>query len=143
MLPIAELRGGIPYAWSQGISPLTAYGIAVIGNLIPVIPLLLILGPVSKVLRRNRLFDRFFEWWFQRTLNRSKLVERYKSLGLILFVMIPLPVTGAWTGSVAAFLLGIKFKHAFPAIVAGVLLAGVIVSFVCLGVVHIPVFIKH
>ncbi len=142
MAPISELRGAIPYAWSQGISPGTAYLISVIGNLIPVIPLLLLLGPISSLLRRFRLFDRFFDWWFKHTLKRTKLIEKYESLGLILFVMIPLPITGAWTGSVAAFLLGIRFKYAFPCIIAGVLLAGMIVSLVCFGAVHIPIFIK-
>ncbi len=143
MAPISELRGAIPYAWSQGISPLIAYIIAVIGNLIPVIPLLLLLGPISRLLRRFKLFDRFFDWWFKHTLRRSKLIEKYESFGLILFVMIPLPVTGAWTGSVAAFLLGIRFKFAFPAIVAGVLLAGIIVTLVCFGAIYIPIFIRH
>lgn len=143
MVPISELRGGIPYAWSQGINHWIAYLIAVTGNLIPVIPLLLLLGPISKWLRRFSLFNKFFDWWFKRTLKRSQLIEKYGVLGLIVFVMIPLPVTGAWTGSVAAFLLGIRFRYAFPAIVIGVILAGVIVSLVCLGVVHIPIFIRH
>lgn len=143
MAPISELRGGIPYAWSQSINPWLAYLIAVIGNLIPVIPLLLLLGPLSKALRRFKVCDKFFDWWFQHTLRRSKLIEKYETLGLMVFVMIPLPITGAWTGSVAAFLLGIRLKLAFPAIAAGVILAGIIVSLVCLGVVHIPIFIRH
>ncbi len=142
MAPISELRGAIPYAWSQGISPGIAYLISVIGNSIPVIPLLLLLGPSSKLLRRFKLFDKFFDWWFKHTLKRSKLIEKYESLGLILFVMIPLPITGAWTGSVAAFLLGVRFKFALPAIILGILLAGIIVSLVCFGAVHIPIFIK-
>ena len=143
MAPISELRGAIPYAWSQGMNHTLAYVLSVIGNIIPVVPLLLFLGPVSKFLRRFRPFDKFFSWWFSRTLRRSRLVEKYEALGLVLFVMIPLPVTGAWTGSVAAFLLGIRFRFAFPAIILGVLLAGIIVSSVCLGVIHIPAFVHH
>lgn len=143
MLPISELRGAIPYAWAWGINHWLAYLIAVIGNLVPIIPLLLLLGPISKALRRFRVWNKFFDWWFKHTLKRSKLIEKYEIFGLIVFVAIPLPITGAWTGSVAAFLLGIRFKLAFPAIVAGVILAGIIVSFVCLGVVHIPIFIRH
>ena len=142
MAPISELRGAIPYAWSQGMNHVSAYILSVIGNSIPVIPLLLFLGPVSKFLRRFRLFDKFFSWWFSRTLRRSRLVEKYEALGLILFVMIPLPITGAWTGSVAAFLLGIRFRFAFPAIILGVLLAGIIVSLAWMGIIHIPLFIK-
>jgi uncharacterized membrane protein len=129
MAPISELRGAIPYAWSQGMNHIWAYILAVGGNIIPVIPLLLFLGPVSRFLRRFSFFDKFFTWWFTRTLRRSRLVEKYEALGLILFVMIPLPITGAWTGSVAAFLLGIRFRLALPAIILGVLLAGIIVSF--------------
>ncbi len=120
-----------------------AYILSVMGNIIPVIPLLLFLGPISKFLRKFKPFDIFFSWWFSHTLSRSHLVEKYEALGLALFVMIPLPVTGAWTGSVAAFLLGIRFRFAFPAIILGVILAGIIVSSVCLGVIHIPAFIRH
>ncbi len=126
--PILELRGAIPYAWSQGMNHISAYLLSVTGNIIPVIPLLLFLGPVSRFLRRFRPFDKFFSWWFSHTLRRSRLVEKYEALGLALFVMIPLPLTGAWTGSVAAFLLGIRFRFAFPAIILGVILAGIIVS---------------
>ncbi|MCK4352051.1 small multi-drug export protein [candidate division WOR-3 bacterium] len=143
MAPISELRGAIPYAWSQGMGHWQAYGLSVIGNLIPVVPILLLLGPISNFLRRYKPFDTFFDWWFKYTLKRSKLIEKYEALGLILFVMIPLPITGAWTGSVAAFLLGVRFKFALPAIILGVLLAGMIVSLVCLGAVHIPIFIKQ
>ncbi len=143
MAPISELRGAIPYAWTQGMNYVPAYILSVIGNLIPVVPLLLFLGPVSKFLRRFRPFDKFFSWWFSHTLRRSRLVEKYEALGLVLFVMIPLPVTGAWTGSVAAFLLGIRFRYAFPAIILGVLLAGIIVSLAWMGIIHIPLFIKH
>ncbi|MDI6840860.1 MAG: small multi-drug export protein [bacterium] len=142
MAPISELRGAIPYALSQGMGYVEAYIFSIIGNLIPAIPLLLLLGPISEFLRRFKPFENFFTWWFGYTLRRSKLVERYECIGLTLFVAIPLPITGAWTGSVAAFLLGIKFKFAFPSIVLGVLLAGIIVSFVCFGAVNIPVFIR-
>jgi len=143
MAPVSELRVAIPYAWSQGMNHTLAYVLSVIGNIIPVVPLLLFLGPVSKFLRRFRPFDKFFSWWFSHTLRRSRLVEKYEALGLVLFVMIPLPITGAWTGSVAAFLLGIRFRFAFPAIIVGVLLAGIIVSFAWMGIIHVPLFIKH
>ena len=139
MLPIAELRGAIPWALAPpplggGMGWQEAYIYAVIGNIVPVIPLLLLLERVSSALRRYPLFDRFFTWLFERTRRRSAAVERYGALGLILFVGIPLPVTGAWTGSVAAFLFGVRFRYAFPAIVCGVLLAGVVVTLASLGV---------
>ena len=91
-------------------------------------PLLLYLGPVSNFLRRIGFMDRFFDWIFARTRKRSGALEKYGALGLVLFVAIPLPVTGAWTGSAAAFLFGIPFRKAFPLIVAGVAIAGAIVT---------------
>ena len=141
MAPISELRGAIPYAWSQGMGHGQAYILSVIGNIIPVIPLLLFLRPASKFLRRFKPFDKFFSWWFSRTLRHSRLVEKYEALGLMLFVMIPLPVTGAWTGTVAAFLCGIKFRYALLAIILGVLTAGGIVTLVSLGGIEFLRFI--
>jgi uncharacterized membrane protein len=142
MVPIAELRGAIPWALLEpplggGLSWTTAYFFAVIGNVIPVAPLLLGIERLQLWLRRYRFFDRFFEWLFQRTRRRGKLVERYEALGLVLFVGIPLPITGAWTGIVAAFIFGIPFRFAFPAIILGVLMAGTIVTLISLGIFSI------
>jgi uncharacterized membrane protein len=138
MLPISELRGAIPYAITVGKIPWPeAYVLAVIANFIPVIPILYLIGPVSEALRRFRLFDRFFTWLFERTRRKGKLIERFEILGLMLFVAIPLPVTGAWTGSVAAFLFGVKKRVALPAIFAGICLAGVIVTLAALGVISL------
>jgi uncharacterized membrane protein len=139
-LPISELRGAIPWALSAppvggGLTWPTAYLFAVIGNFIPVIPILLLLEPVSRRLRKYRVFDRFFNWLFKRTRKRGRMIERYEVLGLILFVAIPLPITGAWTGAVAAFIFGIPLKHAIPCIFLGILLAGVVVTLACLGVI--------
>lgn len=139
-LPIAELRLAIPWALASppaggGLSWSTAYVFAVIGNFIPVIPILLLLEPVSNFLRRFKIFDRFFDWLFARTRRRGKMIERYEALGLILFVGIPLPITGAWTGSVAAFIFGIKLRYAIPCILLGILLAGVVVTLASLGVI--------
>lgn len=126
-LPIVELRGAIPLAISLDISPWKAYWIAVIGNTIPVIPLLLFLMPLRNYLKERFLFmDRFFTWLEKRTLAKSDKVEKYGAIGLMLFTAIPLPTTGAWTASLAAVLFKIKFKYAFPAIFAGILLAGII-----------------
>lgn len=134
-LPVSELRGAIPWALTAGgLGWQQAYFYAVMGNFLPVIPLLLLLEPVSLRLRKYSIWDRFFTWLFERTRRRSRLVERYEALGLALFVAIPLPVTGAWTGTVAAFLFGIRFKLAVPAILAGIFMAGVVVTLASLGV---------
>ncbi len=126
-LPISELRGAIPAAIAFGFSPLKAYCIAFIGNSLPVIPLLLLLEPVSNTLRKFPPWRKFFDWLFERTKRKATLVEKFEALGLILFVAIPLPITGAWTGCVAATLFKIRFRYAFPAIMVGVAIAGVIV----------------
>lgn len=137
MLPISELRGAIPYAVTLGGLPWQeAYVIAVIGNFVPVIPILYFIGPVSEWLRRNRHFDRFFTWLFARTRRKGKLIEKFEVIGLILFVAIPLPVTGAWTGSVAAFLFGVRKRLALPAVFAGICIAGAVVTLATTGVIH-------
>ncbi len=139
-LPIAELRGAIPWALAAppvggGLSWPSAFLFAVIGNCIPVIPALLLLEPVSKLLRKIKIFDRFFEWLFSRTRKKGKMIERYEALGLIIFVGIPLPMTGAWSGVIASFIFGIKLKYAIPCIFLGILLAGVVVTLACMGVI--------
>ena len=127
-LPISELRGAIPLAiLSFEFTPVKAYFLAIIGNMLPVIPLLFFLEPVSNRLRKFGFFKKFFDWLFERTKKKAALIEKFEALGLILFVAIPLPVTGAWTGCVAATLFKIRFRYAFPAILAGVAIAGLIV----------------
>ena len=137
MLPISELRGAIPYAIGVGeMSWQKAYAIAVVGNFLPVIPIIYFIGPVSEFLRKRfKPFDRFFLWLFARTRHRGKLIERFEVLGLILFVAIPLPVTGAWTGSLAAWLFGVRKRLAFPSILVGILIAGVVVTLAVTGVI--------
>jgi len=135
MLPILELRGAIPYGIGVGLPWPEVYVLAVVGNLVPIVPLLLFLGPVSAWLTRLPGFGRFFTWLFERTRRRGGVVERYGPWGLALFVAVPLPVTGAWTGAAAAYVFGIPFRRSFPAIVSGVLLAGVVVTLAVEGVI--------
>jgi len=134
-LPILELRGSIPVAILYYKMPVwQAYILSVIGNLIPIIPIILLIGPVSNFLmKRSKLWHRFFTWVFERSRRRGgDLVEKYEALGLAIFVAIPLPVTGAWTGSLLAFLMRVRARRAFPCILAGVLTAGVVVTLVTL-----------
>jgi uncharacterized membrane protein len=133
MLPIIELRGALPYAicvkpemWIP-----RAYLLAVLGNLVPVIPIVFFLEPVSERLRKVPIFDRFLTWLFERTRRRGQLIEKYEAIGLAMFVAIPLPVTGAWTGALAAFIFGIRRRWAIPCIALGVMIAGVIVVIAC------------
>jgi len=137
MAPISELRGAIPYA--VGVAEMAwqkAFIIAVIGNFVPVIPILYLIGPVSDRLRRFRVFERFFDWLFARTRRKGKLIAKFEIIGLILFVATPLPITGAWTGTLAAFLFGVKKRAAIPAIFVGICLAGIIVTLATTGVIN-------
>ena len=131
MTPIGELRLSLPlaltvYRLDWGV----AFLISVIGNLIPVLLILLFLGPVSKYLATNfKIFQRFFTWLFERTRRKhDSKIKKYGYPALVAFVAIPLPVTGGWTGSLIAFLFDIPFRKAFPLIASGVVIAGVIVS---------------
>jgi uncharacterized membrane protein len=133
MAPIAELRGGLPYALSQGAAPGIAYAVAVAANL-AVVPLILVgLGWAERVFRRWEPTRRLIDALFKRTRRKGRLVERLGSVGLILLVAIPLPGTGAWTGAVASVLLGIPFRRALGLIAMGVLTAGLLVLLASLG----------
>ncbi len=132
-LPIFELRGALPVAINLFHFPwYYALLLAIIGNLIPVPFILLFLNGVTRLLSKVDIFARMLNWLFEHTRRRGKIVERYERIGLTLFVAIPLPVTGAWTGSLAAVLFGLKFKYAFLSIFIGILIAGAIVTCLCL-----------
>jgi len=137
-LPILELRGAIPWAIGVGgLSPVSAYLWSVLGNMIPIPFWLLLLGRIEKSLRRFRWFDKFFCWLFARTRRKASMVERHGAWGLILFVAVPLPVTGAWTGAIAAYLFDLSPRRALPAILAGVCCAGIVVTLTVQGIIHI------
>ena len=127
--PISELRGAIPLGIEvHDISWPIVFVVAIAGNLLPVPFLLLFLDPVTRLLSKVKLFEKIINWFFERTRKRGRLIERYERIGLTLFVAIPLPITGAWTGSILAFLLGLSFWRAFISIALGVLIAGAIVT---------------
>jgi len=135
MLPIAELRGAIPLALIKFHFPFwKAYILGVVGNLTPIYPLLILLEPLSSWLSKTKPGKIFFKWLFERTRRKSKIIERYEALGLLIFVAIPLPFTGAWTGAVAASLFRIDKSKSLLIITLGVSVAGAIVtSLVLLG----------
>jgi len=128
-LPLLELRGALPVAINLFHFPwYYALLLAIIGNLAPVPILLLFLNVFSRFLGRISIFERMLHWLFERTRRRGKIVEKYKKIGLTLFVAVPLPVTGAWTGVLVAVLFGLTFKHAFLSIFIGICIAGIIVT---------------
>jgi uncharacterized membrane protein len=135
-LPIAELRGAIPLALSFGMPLAKAFWLSVLGNVSFIAPALFLFEPVSRRLRKFKIWSRFFDWLFERTKKNADTIQKYEALGLALFVAVPLPMTGAWSGVIAASLFKIRFRYAFIAIVAGVLGAGVIVLALCaLGII--------
>ena len=128
-LPIVELRGAIPLAINLFNLPWQyALLLAIAGNLIPVPFLLLFFNAISQRLSKIGIFRRWFQWLEERTRRRSKIIQRYKRIGLALFVAVPLPVTGAWTGSLAATIFEVKYKHAFLSIFIGICITGAIVT---------------
>ena len=128
-LPIFELRGALPVAINLfHFSWYYALPLAIIGNLLPVPFILLFLNAISRLLSKIGFIDRFLHWLFEYASRRGKIVEKYERIGLVLFVAIPLPVTGAWTGSLLAVIFGLKFRYAFLSIFIGVCIAGIIVT---------------
>ena len=142
MLPITELRLAIPVAIGvYSMSVPVAFFLSVLGNIIPIIFILWFLKAISDFLsHRSYHFNRFFAWLLERTRrNHSKKFERWKEFALVILVAIPLPFTGAWTGALAAFVFGIPIKKAFPLIILGVLIAGIVVTCVTVGVINLPI----
>jgi uncharacterized membrane protein len=132
VLPISELRGGIPLGISLGLNPWFTFFIAVVVNALIFFPIFFILRLFyDKVLSRIPLFDRYLDSLRKRGKPR---VDKYGFWGLFLFVAVPLPLTGAYTGTILAWLLGMDWKKAFPAVGLGVIVAGIIVLLITLGV---------
>ncbi len=130
ILPIIELRGALPLAIRLfGIPWPKAFLICFVGNLVPVPLILLLLDPIVQLLSKIKPFQLFFTWLFKRTRHKgSKIIEKYEEIGLLAFVAIPLPMTGAWTGALIAYLFGLNFIKSFLVIALGVFIAGVIVT---------------
>lgn len=131
--PISELRGGIPWALFRYDFPwYWAFLLGVAGNLLPIPLLLALYDPVVRLVTRIPWIRKLAEWFFRYTRRRGGVVEKYGWIGLAFFVGIPLPVTGAWTGSVMAYLMGVEYKRALLAILLGAIMAGVVVTAFCL-----------
>ena len=130
MFPIVELRGGIVAAALMGVDFIEAFLICIIGNLLPIPIILLFLDKIFAFLRRFRPFGKFVAWLDRKSEKNKGKVERWEFWGLVLFVAIPLPGTGAWTGALVANALKMPFKKSFPAIVVGVCTAAVIMSII-------------
>ena len=138
MIPVVELRGGIPFGVAAGLPVWAAFIAAVIGNLIPVPFIIVYIRRIFQWMRRripklNSMVDKLE----RKAHLKGQRVTKYKYLGLMLFVAIPLPGTGAWTGSMAAAFLDMPLRKAIPSVIAGVLIAGMAISILSYGVVSL------
>lgn len=133
-LPFIELRGAIPAGISLGLHPVHAYILALLGSTIPSPLILLTFRPIFNFVKRTGFFKKLMDRMVDRTMRKSTKIRKYYAFGLFLFVAIPLPSTGVWTGSVAASLLNIRLLHALPAIFFGNAVAGLIILLISYGI---------
>ena len=138
MAPVSELRGAIPYGLAHDIPLGLLLPLCVAANLLPVPLIVLFLRKILAWMQRlGGKPKALAEWLIARGFKKTMMVKKYETLGLFLLVAIPLPGTGAWTGALVAALMGLRMKFALPAIAGGVAAAGVLVTLVCRGVLHI------
>lgn len=133
MLPILELRGGLIAAKLMDIEFFKAFAICFIGNMVPIPFILFFIRKIFNLLKKIKKVEAVIEKIEARSLRKADNVRKYRLWGLFLFVAIPLPGTGAWTGALIADLLDIRIKHSFPVITVGVFVAGVIISALSYG----------
>lgn len=138
MLPVAELRLAIPLSITvYGLNPMEAFFICCVGNLIPVPFIVLFIRPILNKMKKIRVFGGLAEKIESKGNAKKDTVLKYKFFGLFVFVAIPLPGTGAWTGALIAALLNMRIKTALPSITLGVLTAGTIVTLMTTGVLKV------
>ena len=133
MMPILELRGGLIAAKIMEIDFLRAFVICYIGNMLPIPFILLFIRKIFTLLKKIPAVEKTIVNLEARSIRKADKIQKYRLWGLLIFVGIPLPGTGAWTGALAADLLDIRIRHSLPVIAAGVLIAGIIISAISYG----------
>ncbi|MBE6786853.1 MAG: small multidrug export protein [Ruminococcaceae bacterium] len=134
MVPIIELRGALPIATGAGLEWYIALPVALIGNIIPVPFIIIFIKKIFAWMSKQKGFlAKIVIKMEEKAFSKKDTIEKYGPWGLWIFVAIPLPGTGAWTGALIAAMMGISLKKSFPAIATGVLTAGIIVAFVSYG----------
>ena len=136
LFPVLELRGGLIAAALLSVKPLNAYIVSIIGNLLPIPFILMFLSKILDWMEKSRVksFKKIATWLRKKADKNKPKIEKYGYLGLILFVGIPLPGTGAWTGSLVATALNLDKKKAFLCTIVGVLIASVIMMILSYGI---------
>ena len=136
MVPVIELRGAIPYGIGFGLEPWVVYVLATVGNLLPIPFILLFIRKILQWMKKYEKLGRIATKLEQRAANKNGRVKKSEFIGLLLFVAIPLPGTGAWTGALIAALMDMRMKRALSAVALGVLTAGIIVTLVMVLGIH-------
>ena len=138
MVPVIELRGGLPYGITLGLDYPLALTAAVLGNMVPVPFIIVYIRHIFTWLRkRSKWWDEKIARLEKRAHLKGRVVRKYSTIGLCILVAIPLPGTGAWTGALVAAVLDMRLKKAIPAIFLGVCIAAAIVTMVTFGLIHI------
>lgn len=137
LLPILELRGGILAASLINLNPINGYIAAMIGNIIPVPFILLFITKILKWMEKSKVnfFNKISKWLNDKVDKNKEKIEKYGYLGLVLFVGIPLPGTGAWTGCLIAAVLEMNKKKSFISIMLGILMASIIMMLLSYGII--------
>ena len=133
MMPVVELRGAIPFGVSLGLDWREVYLVSVLGNMLPVPFIILFFRPLIEYFEKTKLFGKIASKLKKRTHSKIEGMNKFKMLGLFLFVAIPLPGTGAWTGAAIAALLKMRIKHSFFPILLGVFVAGLLMMGISYG----------
>ena len=133
LLPVLELRGGLIAAKIMNIDFLKAFAICYIGNMLPIPFILIFIRKIFNWLKRFEKINKVIEKLEMRSIRKADKVKKYRLWGLFIFVAIPLPGTGAWTGALVADLFDIRVRHSLPVIAAGVFVAGLIISALSFG----------
>ena len=141
MVPVLELRAAIPVGATLGLEWVANYLICVIGNMIPVPFILLFIRHVLEWMKKVPHLNKIAIWVENKAQKNTPKVQKYASLGLLIFVALPLPGTGAWTGALVAAMLDMRMKYAIPSIFCGVLIAGLIMSLASYGLVSFLTFL--
>ena len=136
LMPILELRGGLIAASLLHLNPIVSYIICIIGNILPVPFILWFMNSILKWMRKSKRFHKIADWLDKKVENKKDQIERLGFWGLVLFVGIPLPGTGAWTGCLIASVLEMDRKKAFIATMIGIFMASIIMMILSFGVLQ-------
>ena len=133
MMPVGELRASVIFAAAAGLEWFIALPLSIVFNMLPIPFVILLLRPVLEFIKRLKWIGKYATKFHEKILEKSKKVEKYEKYGLLAFVAIPVPGTGAWTGAAIAAILDMRLKRSIPTILLGVIIAGAIMTVVCYG----------